>query len=115
MIRLRTFLLLALAVLCLGVVGFSSASFSASSDNAGNTFAAAADFVAPTPTLTDPADGARTDGTPTFSGDAGTAVGDSITVSVKVYSGSTATGSPVETLTTTATAGRWTVDSAGLV
>ena len=78
MIRLRTSLLLALAALCLGVVGFSSASFSAGSDNAGNTFGAAADFVAPTPTLTDPADGLRTQDTkPTFSGSSGTATGSS--------------------------------------
>ena len=35
-------------------------------------------------------------------------------VNVKVYSGSTATGTPVETLTTTATSGTWSVDSAGL-
>ncbi len=112
--RRRSLLLLSLAVLCLGAVGFSSASFSAGSDNAANTFGTAADFVAPVVTLTGPADGATTDGTPTFSGTAGSASGDSDTVRVDVYSGSTATGTPVETLTTTASGGAYSVDSAGL-
>ena len=74
------------------------------------------DTTGPFVSLTAPADGLSTqDTTPTFSGDAGTATGDTDTVNVKIYSGSTATGTPVETLTTTATAGTWSVDSAGLV
>src|SRR5262249_13909951 len=39
---------------------------------------------------------------PAFSGTAGTAVGDSNTVTISIYSGSTVGGTPFETLTTTA-------------
>ena len=114
MTRLRTCLLLALAALCLGVAGFSGASFSASSSNSGNTFSAAADFVPPAVTLTSPTDGATTDATPTFSGAAGTAAGDTDTITVKIYDGTSATGDPVQTRTATATAGAWTVDATTL-
>ena len=51
--------------------------------------------------------------TPTFSGNAGTMQGDSATVTVKVYAGSDALGTPVQTLTTTQQAGAYSVD--GLV
>src|SRR5439155_11539099 len=47
-----------------------------------------------------------------FSGAAGTAVGDSSTIAVNVYSGTTASGTPVEVLTATATAGSFTVNAA---
>jgi hypothetical protein len=84
-------------------------------DAAGNTgFSSANTFIidttAPTVTLTAPANDSSTNNTtPTFSGAAGTALGDSNTITVKVYSGSTASGTVVQTLTTTATAvpGRW--------
>ena len=62
--------------------------------------------------MTAPADGSRTnDTTPTYSGAAGTATGDSASVTVKVYAGATATGSPVQTLTATRSAATWTVDA----
>jgi hypothetical protein len=73
-----------------GNVGLSSA----------NTFTVAG--TAPVVTLTTPADGTSTSNrTPTFSGTAGTGPGDSPTVFVKIYPGSTPTGTPVQTLTTT--------------
>ncbi|MDX6642825.1 MAG: large repetitive protein, partial [Solirubrobacteraceae bacterium] len=110
MIRTRRHAALAaLAVLCMAVAGFSSASFGAGSANPGNAFSAAADWVAPVVALTSPADGGSTNTTPTFSGTAGTAAGDLSTVTVKVYSGSSATGSPIQTLTTTQSGGAWSV------
>jgi hypothetical protein len=62
------------------------------------------DTTAPSVTLASPADGSSTDSTPTFSGVAGTAPGDSRTVTVNVYAGASATGTPVQTRTTTAAA-----------
>jgi hypothetical protein len=85
------------------------------SDSAGNTGMSSAitftvDTVAPTVTLTAPVDGSSSNhAKPSFSGAAGTATGDSSTITVKIYSGNTATGSPVQTLTTTAAAGAWSV------
>ena len=64
--------------------------------------AVASDASPPTPTLTTPADGGGTNRTqPIYSGRAGTAAGDSSSVTVKVYTGISATGTPVETLTAT--------------
>ena len=55
--------------------------------------------LAPIVTLNTPVDGAITaDSTPTYSGTAGTRIGDSTVVTVKVYSGPTADGTPVQTL-----------------
>src|SRR5438874_1112119 len=56
------------------------------------------------------------DTTPTFSGTAGILTGDSATVYVRIYAGSTVSGSPVQTLTPTrnASTGAYTVDSAAL-
>jgi CSLREA domain-containing protein len=72
---------------------------------------ASSDNTAPTVTLTTPANGSTTsDTTPTYSGAAGTATGDLGTITVNVYPGSTATGSPTQTLTTTQSGGAWTVD-----
>jgi hypothetical protein len=71
------------------------------------------DTTAPLVTLVSPADGSTTDDpTPTFSGSAGTTAGDSSTVLVKVYSGTSATGTPVQTLTATVSAGSYSVDAA---
>ena len=69
------------------------------------------DATAPVVTLTSPAGGALTnDSTPTFQGTGGTLSGDLSTVTVKVYSGSSASGSPVQTLPTTRAAnGTWSV------
>lgn len=74
--------------------------------------AGAADTTAPAVTLTTPANGGQTlDTTPTFSGSAGTAQRDSSTVIVRVYSGPAATGTPLQTLTTTAAAGAYSVEA----
>ena len=72
-------------------------------DGAGNESAGASHTwtidVAPVVTLATPADGSSTnDSTPTFSGTAGTAFGDSTTVTVKVYAGPAPSGTPVQTL-----------------
>jgi hypothetical protein len=68
------------------------------------------DVTAPTVTLTAPANNAWTNNQkPTTSGAAGTATGDLATITVKIYAGLTATGTPVQTLTTTASAGAYSV------
>jgi large repetitive protein len=78
-------------------------------DSAGNTGfssrnAFTVDTAAPVVTLTTPAGGSSTsDATPDFAGTAGRASGDSSTVSVKIFSGSAPVGTPLQTLTTTAT------------
>ena len=80
-------------------------------DTAGNTGTSAphtfvVDLTAPTITLTAPANNSTpAGGTPTFSGVAGITAGDDSSVTVNVYSGNVATGSPVQTLTTTRNAG----------
>ncbi|HYX88851.1 MAG TPA: Ig-like domain-containing protein, partial [Gaiellaceae bacterium] len=80
-------------------------------DAAGNDSALASrtwtvDTTSPVVTLTSPANGSSTSNTtPTFSGTGGTVAGDSATVTVRVYSGSSATGTPVETLAATVQAG----------
>ena len=78
-------------------------------DPAGNTDASPAtrtwtvDTTVPSVTLTSPADGAVTgDASPTFSGGAGTTAGDLPTVTVKVYAGTDTSGSPLQTLPTSA-------------
>ena len=82
------------------------------SDAAGNTGASVRhdftiDTAAPTVALTAPADGSSTeDTTPTFSGTAGNATGDSPTVTVKIFDGPTL----VTTVDTTRTGSTWTVD-----
>jgi hypothetical protein len=82
-------------------------------DAAGNVGSSAANkftvnAVTPAITLTTPANGSATnDSTPTFSGAAGTASGDSSTVTVEIYSGSSVSGLPVQTLTTTQASGHW--------
>jgi len=73
-------------------------------DTAGNESGATThtwtiDTTPPLVFLTTPADGSSTtDPKPTFSGSAGSANGDSSAVTVLVYSGSSATGTPVRTL-----------------
>ena len=51
-----------------------------------------------------------TDTTPTYDGAAGTAPGDLAPVTVKIYAGTQATGTPVQTLTVNSASGAWTVD-----
>ena len=86
-------------------------------DGAGNESAGASHTwtidVAPVVTLATPADGSSTnDSTPTFSGTAGTAFGDSATVTVKVYAGPAPSGTPVQTLDATRDSfGNWSIDA----
>jgi acid phosphatase type 7 len=54
------------------------------------------------------------DTTPTFSGIAGTATGDSATVTVRLYSGLDALGTPLQTLTTTRAGSSYAVDASAL-
>src|SRR3954454_11727602 len=64
------------------------------------------DTAAPAPTITAPP--SRTnDNTPTLAGAAGNSTGDSSTVTVRVYAGSTATGTPVQTLTPSRSGAAW--------
>ncbi len=93
----------------------------ASQDDASSTGTSAAvtfriDTTAPTAAITAPANGARTnDTTPTVAGTGGIATGDATTVTVKIYSGGTATGSPIQTLTPSVSGGgTWTFDAAAL-
>jgi hypothetical protein len=105
---------LACALAAVGCVEGSTATFTASATNAAS-FATAADWVAPAPTLAVPAAGALTnDGTPDLSGAAGNASGDSVTVTVRIYAGWSATGSPVQTLTPTRTGTSWSATAAAL-
>ncbi len=83
-------------------------------DRAGNveatpaTFEWTVDTAAPAVTLTVPANGATvSDATPSLSGAAGMAAGDSGTVTVRIYAGGSASGTPVRTLTTTRSGGTW--------
>ena len=92
------------------------------SDSAGNTglststtftVTASPDTTAPVVSLTAPVNGSSTtDTTPTFAGVAGILSGDLATVTVRVYSGSTAAGTPSQTLTATRAAnGSYSIDA----
>ncbi len=88
-------------------------------DVAGNVSVTAASTftvsLPPAVTVTSPtASSATNNTTPTFSGAAGTAAGDSGTVTVNVYAGASATGTPLQSLAVTATAGTWSVEAAVL-
>ena len=79
-------------------------------DQAGNvgqpaSYAWTIDTAAPVIVLTSPPNGGSSTNLPTFTGTAGAAANDSTTVTVKVYPGPSANGTPVQTLTTTAQAG----------
>ena len=76
-----------------------------------NAASGPADTAAPAPTVTSPtADSTVNTTTPTLEGTAGTAAGDDANVTVRVYSGSTATGTPVQTATVAAgAAGSWSI------
>ena len=90
-------------------------------DNAGNTgtsnpntftITAPSDTTPPLVTLTQPANGSSSSSQlPTLQGAAGTAPGDLPTVTVGIYTGSSATGSPLQTLTATANAGTWSTQT----
>ena len=88
-------------------VGTSKAAFTAH-DEFTATVSTAADWVAPSVTLTAPADGSYTKSTSvTLSGAAGNASGDSTTVTLDIFSGSSATGTPVLTRSVTRSAATW--------
>jgi subtilisin-like proprotein convertase family protein len=70
------------------------------------------DTAPPTVTLTSPTDGSATsDTTPMLSGIAGNAAGDSTTMTVKIWSGTGTSGSPLYTLATTRSGGSWSTDA----
>jgi chitinase len=104
---IRVLALLAAVVAAIAAVQGSDAAFTASASNAGSSFTTVANF-APAVTLTTPAAGATTNGTPTLSGAAGNATGDSTTVTVKIYSGASTAGTLTQTLTPTRTGASWT-------
>jgi len=75
---------------------------------ASGTITISATTPAPTPTLTSPANGASiSDAQPTFSGSASSGFGVSGQVKVSVYSGSAASGTPLETVTTNVASGSY--------
>jgi hypothetical protein len=95
----RVVVLLAAVLAAAAAVQGSQATFTASKTNAGSSFVTASKFP-PTVTLTTPANNSATnDTTPTLSGAADNATGDSTTVTVKIYSGATATGTALQTKT----------------
>jgi hypothetical protein len=86
-------------------------------DQAGNVGLVASypwtvDTRLPTITLTSPANGDARAEWPTFRGGAGTAAGDSSTVTVNLYSGAAPNGSPLQTLTASAGSGPYSVIAA---
>ena len=93
----RIVVLLAAVLAAAAAVQGSQATFTASATNSGTSFVTASKFP-PTITLTTPADGSATnDTTPAFVGTADTATGDSTTVTIKVYSGTSTAGTLVQT------------------
>lgn len=73
------------------------------------------DTTAPLVSITSPVAGALlSSATPAISGTAGTAAGDLPGITVKLYAGTTATGTPVQTRTTTASGSSWSVAAAPL-
>lgn len=73
------------------------------------------DLTAPTVTLSTPANGSATNTqTPAITGAAGSAAGDSTTITVKIYNGSGTTGPLLQTLTPTRTGATWTATPATL-
>jgi hypothetical protein len=105
---IRALALLAAALAAAAAVQGSDAAFTASASNAGSSFTTAAKF-APAVTLIAPADGSATnDTTPTLSGAAGNTTGDNQAITVKIYNGTTATGTPVQTRAPNRTGATWT-------
>jgi hypothetical protein len=75
----------------------------------GITFQIQAGGTAPTPTLTNPASGSSTTLTsPGFGGAAGADFGDGSQVTLRVYSGQSASGSPVQSVTVPRSGAAWT-------
>ena len=65
------------------------------------------DTASPSVSLTEPSAALINDRTPTYSGAAGEAAGDSTTVTVEIFAGSSATGEPVQTVAATQSGGGW--------
>jgi chitinase len=108
---IRLVALLSVVLVALAAVQGSQATFTGSASNGASSFATAADYVAPAVTLTAPANGGATnDTTPTLSG----ATDDATTVTVRIYSGSSATGTPVQTLSSAPSGATWTTTAATL-
>ncbi len=73
------------------------------------------DTTGPIVTVTTPANaGSTNDATPTLSGAAGNAAGDSATVTARIYSGTGTGGTVVQTLPVTRSGATWTVDASTL-
>ncbi len=73
------------------------------------------DATAPAPAITQPtANQWLTTQTPLIRGTAGNAAGDGATVTIKVYAGASATGTPVQTLSATRAGVNWSVTAAAL-
>ena len=72
------------------------------------------DTTTPAPTITTPSTTYVTSATPSLAGAAGNAAGDAATVTVKLYSGGVASGSPIQTLTPTRAAAAWSATPASL-
>ncbi len=72
------------------------------------------DTAPPVVTLTSGPAGATNNPTPVFGGSAGTAAGDAGTVTLKIYSGKSATGTPVQTLTAMPSGGSWSSTATAL-
>jgi hypothetical protein len=92
---------------------------STQSDAAGNatnsnTKTFTVDATAPAVSITSPANGATNDLTPTLAGAAGNSTGDLTTVSVKLYAGGSATGTPIQTFTPARSGATWTVTATTL-
>jgi hypothetical protein len=104
---IRVLAVLAAVLAAAFAVQGSQATFTASKTNGGSAFTTTANFP-PALTLTAPAAAAVTNGLPTLSGAAGNSAADSATVNVKIYSGPTATGTPVQTKAVARTTIAWT-------
>jgi hypothetical protein len=91
----------------------------AQSDQAGNTATSAPstftiDTTPPAPQISSPANGSFLNTTkPVLSGSAGSAAGDQATVTVKVYAGSSTSGSLLQEVSVSRSGGSWTTGSSG--
>ena len=111
---IRALALLAAVLVAAAAVQGSEATFTAGAVNSASSFTTAAKF-APAVTLTAPADGSATnDTTPTLSGAAGNTTGDNLPITVKIYSGASATGTPVQTRTPNRAGATWTTTATTL-
>ncbi|MEA2494306.1 MAG: large repetitive protein, partial [Thermoleophilaceae bacterium] len=72
------------------------------------------DTTAPLVTIDAPSNGATVGPSPTLSGTAGSASGDSAAITVRIYSGGSATGTPTATLHPTASGGAWSAPAGTL-